>query len=753
MAGERHLNSDEWIIALIGHGLEVAGDAAIGLGESLCTKATGDLLFDLAHSQIALGTVVGEGDVRELGKEQDSGFMSFEAFPEVVGVRFGNAASLAVLPGGKGREFLFTPGQDIAVSFLKILVFSARQFLVFTLCNDDASLLKQTLHIGRPGVAVGVDNEGQFPQQVRATETVAAVVVGEIRGPAVVDDDSTIAWDDADGLDRLGSPLGMEEFQGDIAPRINMDPVLLLLDAQRSLVDMHRGHGQELFDSPLFPRLQALVQLQDVLEHGCFGDHLSDECLDRLLHSLEGDHLRHDHVEDVGLDAGAILQGTGHARGETTLRARLTARALLDLCIHVADHFLEDDIHLRASFMPDTRAVCEILTAGFTDINFSDLNGFYRSGVAGPQVVLLLALALGTGLARSGVVLGCLRGGFAGIPAVLGRASLHEHGHEQFEEHQHGLEQGAAFRAHLPFGAKALETRLQRVEFFPKRLPVDTGHDRLIRRMAGGSWLLVFFNFNGKHGRQYRQTFRPGQCLVASCPVGGFALDLLSVGKVPTRVAGPMDSIHDEVEPEFFSTHTVVVHDLKFDASPPLEQLLIQCRGVAGDHHLARQCLEKFQQFDMIRFFVVEPVSAGRRAGAQQIRGVTVDQLRTLIRVISQKPMRTSVDQFYRIGAFEARDRLRIQVDTDVSLRWRLTLHDRAPAQMRLNVGVMRRHHRDDRLAQTRRCLRPKITHCLGPNRLPWTRSIVCPDYVVKSYSEKSFSLPRWEFCSSAAAG
>ena len=458
---------------------------------------------------------------------------------------------------------------------------------------------------------------------------------------------------------------------------------------------------------------------------------------------LNETHLCNDHIEDIGLDARAVLQGTGHAGWKTPLCACLTVGAFLNLDIHVANHFFEDNIDLRASFIPDTGGFCEILAAVFTDMDFGDLNGFYRSGVTAAHVVLLLALAFAARVALCGIVLGCLRGGFAGIFAVFGRISFHEHSHEQFEQHQHGLEQGTAFRAHLPIRAKARELRLQGLEFFPKGLLVDAGHDRLIRRMAGGSWLVLFVVFNGHQGRQHRQTLRPGQCLVTPCPVGRLALDLLTVGEVPARVAGPMDSVHCEVEPQFLGTHTVLVHDLQFDASPPLEQLVIQSRRIAGEDHLARQRLEQFQQLDMILLLVIEPVSAGRRASMQQIRRVTVDQLRTLIIVISQKPVRTDVDQFHRIGAFEVIDRFRVQVDTDVAQGWRLTLHDRTSAQMRLNVSVMRRHHRNDRLAQTRCCLRTKITHRHGPNRLPWIRSIAWARYVVKR-NLKKISTSLW---------
>uniref|UniRef100_UPI003AF95F3E hypothetical protein n=1 Tax=Thiolapillus sp. TaxID=2017437 RepID=UPI003AF95F3E len=40
-------------------------------------------------------------------------------------------------------------------------------------------------HIGRPGIAIGVDDEGELAQQVRTTQPMAALVIREIRGPTV----------------------------------------------------------------------------------------------------------------------------------------------------------------------------------------------------------------------------------------------------------------------------------------------------------------------------------------------------------------------------------------------------------------------------------------------------------------------------------------------------------------------------------------------------------------------------------------
>ena len=63
LARESHLNSNEVIVSVVGHGLEVAGDAAIGLGVLAVSEAAGDFLLDLAHAQVTFGAVVGERHV------------------------------------------------------------------------------------------------------------------------------------------------------------------------------------------------------------------------------------------------------------------------------------------------------------------------------------------------------------------------------------------------------------------------------------------------------------------------------------------------------------------------------------------------------------------------------------------------------------------------------------------------------------------------------------------------------------------
>ena len=88
--------------------------------------------------------------------------------------------------------------------------------------HTGAGLLHKPLQVAGPSVAVRLDDEGQLAQQVRATEPVATVLIGQVGSPAVVDDHPSIAGDDADGGHRLQAALLMHELQGDLACRADV---------------------------------------------------------------------------------------------------------------------------------------------------------------------------------------------------------------------------------------------------------------------------------------------------------------------------------------------------------------------------------------------------------------------------------------------------------------------------------------------------------------------------------------------------
>ena len=141
----------------------------------------------------------------------------------------------------------------------------------------------------------------------------------------------------------------------------------------------------------------------------------------------------------------------------------------------------------------------------------------------------------------------------------------------------------------------------------------------------------------------------------------------------------------------------------------------------------------------MVRLLVVEPIPAPRRAGALQIRRVAVDEFRALKLELGQIPVGTAVDEFDGIVALERIERAGVAVDADVAQRRRLAFHDRTPTEMGLDVGVVRRDHRDQGLTQPRRCLRPEVAHPLNSHRLYGNRNIATRRYDVKDAARPSF--------------
>ena len=232
---------------------------------------------------------------------------------------------------------------------------------------------EQALHPPRPGVVVGVDDEGEFAQQVRAAQGVVAVRVAQIGGPAVVDHHAPVAGDNADGVNRLAAAFGVEAFHGERACAVDMNPVALAVHAQRGLIDMHGRHGQEAFDGALLPLGQGLMELSHVVEERGLGDGLSDQGLDRLRGALEREHLGDEQVHDIGLEAVAVLHRAGHLGGEACPCLGVAAGTVLDLGIEVTHHLLEHDVDEGASFVPEAGGIGEVFATALTALDAQHL--------------------------------------------------------------------------------------------------------------------------------------------------------------------------------------------------------------------------------------------------------------------------------------------------------------------------------------------------------------------------------------------
>ena len=110
---------------------------------------------------------------------------------------------------------------------------------------------------------------------------------------------------------------------------------------------MQGRHGEEAFDGTLLPFGQGLMELHHVVEEGGLGEGLCDEGVHRVGDALEREHLGDEQVHDVGLEAIAVLERAGHRVGEGRPGLGVAAGTVLDLCIGVIHHLLEDDVDER----------------------------------------------------------------------------------------------------------------------------------------------------------------------------------------------------------------------------------------------------------------------------------------------------------------------------------------------------------------------------------------------------------------------
>ena len=104
--------------------------------------------------------------------------------------------------------------------------------------------------------------------------------------------------------------------------------------------------------------------------------------------------------------------------------------------------------------------------------------------------------------------------------------------------------------------------------------------------------------------------------------------------------------------------------------------------------------------------------------------------------------MGTAVHELDRVVALERIERARIEVDADVAQRRRLAPHDGAPTEMGLDVGAVRRHHRNQGLTQPRGRLRPEVAHPRGSRRRYGSRTLATQRYDVKPSTQGLELLP-----------
>ena len=85
-----------------------------------------------------------------------------------MGVGFGHFAPFAAGFGGDRRQLFLAAGEDVSVTLLQIGTLSIGQALLFAFGHLQAGFLQQTLDVSSPRVTVGLVDEGQLTQQMRA---------------------------------------------------------------------------------------------------------------------------------------------------------------------------------------------------------------------------------------------------------------------------------------------------------------------------------------------------------------------------------------------------------------------------------------------------------------------------------------------------------------------------------------------------------------------------------------------------------
>ena len=263
-----------------------------------------------------------------------------------------------------------------------------------------------------------------------------------------MDQDAAVAGNDADVLDRLASPAGVEELQRQGAGGVDMDPVVLAVDAQRGLVDMDGRHGEQAIDGGAFPFREGSVQPADIAEQRRLGDRPAGQRLERLRDPLERDHLGDEQMHRPGLDAGTVLQRPGHAVGEASPGLGPAARAALDLGIGMVLDGLEDDIDQGAAFVAAGIGAGEILAAVAALLDDDLVAAGDGARVGRRRRVLLRALAAGAGGAARGLVARRAGARQARVARGLAGGLLHEHRHQQLQQHHQRVDEGDALRRH-----------------------------------------------------------------------------------------------------------------------------------------------------------------------------------------------------------------------------------------------------------------------------------------------------------------
>ena len=367
-------------------------------------------------------------------------------------------------------------GEDGAVLLAQYPQLPVGQYALLAFGDPPGIVAQQLLHAPGPSGVDGIDDECDVAQEMRTAEPVGAVVVAQVGCMAIVDDHVSVLWNEADIVYRLPPAFSVQELEGDLAGRVDVDPGLFLLHPQRGLIDVHGGHGEQILPGTGLPPRESLVDSREEAEEGGFGELLADHGGQALDGAPERDHL-HELVDCEDPDADAVLTRTVEVVGEGGAGLAVAVRAVPDLGVVVLDDLLEDDVDAGAPLVVGRLGAGQLLAAVLAGVGLVHMVLLAGAGARGAFWDLLTFLAVAATAGRIPVAVG-LRGRDGGVAAGPGRQLLEQDRRDQLEQRVLIGDQGPVF-GQLRLGClmQRCTARLQLFERVAQRCPVHRGHE------------------------------------------------------------------------------------------------------------------------------------------------------------------------------------------------------------------------------------------------------------------------------------
>jgi len=296
----------QWNVALDASGY-IRAYRCEDAGAVIASKASGNLLLDLGHANVALGLVVSEGYGGIVDEGEDPVLVSIEAVKQVENLGLGCPPALALLSGRRLER----------VELVALLDQPAVGLLPF---------------LRSPTLAIGTGAKQQFPQilgprlpeifevgQLSNDMRVAHRVIAiqrKIGLPEVVNERVFEAFENPHALDGLASALGVNMVESVLGSGEAVKPDVTRSRSHSGFVGMENWLAAkpllELFDELSEAGFTAPPGRID----GSFADGVSEKVLAHPADATQGDQLVVRQVDQPSVESRAVLSRTGHALGK-----------------------------------------------------------------------------------------------------------------------------------------------------------------------------------------------------------------------------------------------------------------------------------------------------------------------------------------------------------------------------------------------------------------------------------------------------